>query len=168
MASRGVYYVVLDGKTPYERGYQHGVALDFPIVKALRQFMHWIRDVVGLEEPEANHALLEGAPKTFEMTSEMGDGSYGFTMERLELGLKTLSADPAGITLESFQGIFRTRPILVYPGKPTGRTLMQMTAEIPAEGSPVLYLTPDSPNVFAHARFTFQTSPPLPLEPGRR
>jgi len=49
----GIYYVVLDGKTPYERGYQHGVALEFPIKKALRQFRLWVRNNVGLEEPEA-------------------------------------------------------------------------------------------------------------------
>jgi hypothetical protein len=362
---RGIYYLVLDGKTPYERGYQHGVALEFPIKKALRQFKGWVRDVVGLQEPEAmildfaentpylasvqadapdlfeemqgvaegagvdfkplfvyqsfdeffvflltsgtldmgttghcttagvygradkpnyvghnndiptyheelvtvlhikypdsdleilqsafagqigqngvnnrgvavgintlanlpggdglpvsfnvrkilesanldeaiaylkntrfaqamnymvgdrervvsvetwddqalvldiydgdyavhtNHALGEGTPRTFEMTAEMGGGSYGFTMERLALGTELLSADTRGVTLESFQGVFKTRPILVYPGKPTGRTLMNMVAEIPKQGSPVLYLTPDSPNVFGHARFSF-------------
>jgi predicted choloylglycine hydrolase len=102
-----------------------------------------------------NHALGEETPRTFEMTAEMGGGSYGFTMERLALGTELLSADIPGITLESFQGVFKTRPILVYPGKPTGRTLMNMVAEIPKQGSPVLYLTPDSPNVFGHARFTF-------------
>jgi len=102
-----------------------------------------------------NHALGEGTPKTFEMTSEMGGGSYGHTIERLALGIELLSADTAGVTLESFQAMFKTRPILVYPGKPTGRTLMNMVAEIPKQGSPVLYLTPDSPNVFGHARFTF-------------
>jgi hypothetical protein len=362
---RGIYYLVLDGTTPYERGYQHGVALEFPIKKALRQFKGWVRDVVGLQEPEAmildfaentpylasvqadapdlfeemqgvaegagvdfkplfvyqsfdeffvflltsgtldmgttghcttagvygradkpnyvghnndiptyheelvtvlhikypdsdleilqsafagqigqngvnnrgvavgintlanlpggdglpvsfnvrkilesanldeaiaylkntrfaqamnymvgdrervvsvetwddqalvldiydgdyavhtNHALGEGTPRTFEMTAEMGGGSYGFTMERLALGTELLSADTRGVTLESFQGVFKTRPILVYPGKPTGRTLMNMVAEIPKQGSPVLYLTPDSPNVFGHARFSF-------------
>ena len=102
-----------------------------------------------------NHALGEETPKTFEMTAEMGGGSYGFTMERLALGTELLSADTAGVTLESFQEVFKTRPILVYPGKPTGRTLMNMVAEIPKQGSPALYLTPDSPNVFGHARFTF-------------
>jgi predicted choloylglycine hydrolase len=102
-----------------------------------------------------NHALGKKTPKLFEMTAEMGGGSYSFTMERLALATEMLSADTAGVTLESFQGVFKTRPILVYPGKPTGRTLMQMTAEMPKEGSPALYLTPDSPNLFAHAKFTF-------------
>jgi len=101
-----------------------------------------------------NHSIGETTPKTFEMTSEMGGGSYSFTMERLELGIKLL-ADTENVTLESFQNIFKTRPILVYPGKPTGRTLMQMTAEIPKEGSPVLHLTPDSPNMFNHVQFMF-------------
>jgi predicted choloylglycine hydrolase len=101
-----------------------------------------------------NHSIGEGTPKTFEMTSEMGGGSYSFTMERLELG-KELLADTENISLESFQQVFKTRPILVYPGKPTGRTLMQMTAEIPKDGYPVLHLTPDSPNLFKHVKFTF-------------
>ena len=102
-----------------------------------------------------NHSLLIEAPKTFEMTSEMGGGSYSFTMERLALG-KELLADTENVSLESFQQVFKTRPILVYPGKSTGRTLMQMTVEIPKEGNPVLYLTPDSPNLFCHAQFTFR------------
>lgn len=362
---RGIYYLVLDGKTPYERGYQHGVALEFPIKKALRQFRLWIRDVVGLNEPDdmiqdfatntpylesvitdvpnlfeemkgisegagvdlnqlfvyqsmdeffvflitsgaidlqstghcttagvygradssnfighnndlptyheelasvlhikfpdsdleilqsvfagqigqngvnnrglavgintlanlpgstglpvsfhvrkileyanvdeavaylksarfaqamnytigdrekivcvetwedqalvldifdghyvahTNHALGRGTPKLFEMTAEMGGGSYSHTMERFALSTELLSADTAGVSLESFQEMFMTRPILVYPGKPTGRTMTQMTAEIPKMGNPVLYLTPDSPNMYGHARFTF-------------
>ena len=49
----GIYYLVLDGKTPYERGYQHGAALEFPIKKAMRQFKGWIRSNVGLDDPEA-------------------------------------------------------------------------------------------------------------------
>ena len=102
-----------------------------------------------------NHSLGSDTPKTFEMTAEMGGGSYGHTTDRLELSEKLMAEDTDGVTLESFQGMFKTRPILVYPGKPTGRTLMQMTAEIPRQGNPVLYLTPDSPNMFAHARFSF-------------
>ena len=102
-----------------------------------------------------NHSLGSDTPKTFEMTAEMGGGSYGHTTDRLELSGKLMAEDTDRVTLESFQQMFKTRPILVYPGKPTGRTLMQMTAEIPKQGNPVLYLTPDSPNMFSHARFTF-------------
>ena len=102
-----------------------------------------------------NHSLGSDTPKTFEMTAEMGGGSYGHTTDRLELSAKLMAEDTNSVTLETFQDMFKTRPILVYPGKPTGRTLMQMTAEIPKEGNPVLYLTPDSPNMFAHARFSF-------------
>ncbi|GAG79851.1 unnamed protein product, partial [marine sediment metagenome] len=94
-------------------------------------------------------------PKTFEMTSEMGGGSYGFSQERLALGLEQIGPNVEEMTKEDFQQLFRTRPILVHPGKPTGRTLMNMVAEIPPEGSPVLYLTPDSPNLFSHASFEF-------------
>jgi hypothetical protein len=102
-----------------------------------------------------NHALGSNTPKTFEMTAEMGGGSYGHTTDRLELSGKLMSEDTDSVTRESFQKMFKTRPILVYPGKPTGRTLMQMTAEIPKQGSPALYLTPDSPNMYNHVRFTF-------------
>jgi len=102
-----------------------------------------------------NHSLGKETPKTFEMTAEMGGGSYGHTTQRLELSEKLMSEDTGSVTRESFQEMFKTRPILVYPGKPTGRTLMQMTAEIPKQGSPALYLTPDSPNMYNHVRFTF-------------
>ena len=51
--------------------------------------------------------------------------------------------------------MFKTRPILVHPGRPTGRTLVNLVAVVPKQGSPILYLTPDSPNLFRHARFTF-------------
>jgi hypothetical protein len=33
--------------------------------------------------------------------------------------------------------------------------LMNMVAVIPKEASPVLYLTPDSPNLYNHAKFRF-------------
>jgi hypothetical protein len=89
------------------------------------------------------------------MTAEMGGGSYGHTTERLELSAKLMAEDTNSVTLETFKDMFKTRPILVYPGKPTGRTLMQMTAEIPKQGSPALYLTPDSPNMYNHVRFNF-------------
>ena len=48
----GIYYMELDGKTPYERGYQHGKALDFVINKALRNFNEWLRDNAGIKEPD--------------------------------------------------------------------------------------------------------------------
>ncbi len=102
-----------------------------------------------------NHSLASDAPKTFEMTPEMGGGSYSFTQERLALATEYVGTNTADIDLEDFQQLFRTRPVLVHPGKPTGRTLMNMVAEMPKEGSPTLYLTPDSPNTFTHARFTF-------------
>jgi hypothetical protein len=102
-----------------------------------------------------NHCLMNDAPKTFEMTAETGGGSYGFTQERLDMALDNLSADRADMNLESFKELFRTRTVLVYPGKPTGRTLMNMVAVIPKEASPVLYLTPDSPNIYEHAKFRF-------------
>jgi len=109
----------------------------------------------GTYAVHTNHSLGETTPKTFQMTDEMGGGSYGFTVERQLLARDLLSQDTAGVTLETFQQMFRTRPILVHPGKPTGRTLMSMVAVIPKQGNPILYLTPDSPSLFRHARFTF-------------
>jgi len=102
-----------------------------------------------------NHALEPDAPRTFVMTAETGGGSYGFTNERLDLANTTLDADSANIDLDGFKKLFATRPILVYPGKPTGRTLMSMIAEIPESGSPTLHLTPDSPNLYRHVVFEF-------------
>jgi isopenicillin-N N-acyltransferase-like protein len=102
-----------------------------------------------------NHSLVSDAPRLFKMDPESGGGSYGFTHDRLELARKTLAAEAASIDVGGFKELFTTRPILVYPGKPTGRTIMSMIAEIPASGDPVLHLTPDSPSHYDHARFTF-------------
>jgi len=68
---QGIYYPVLDGKTPYERGYQHGAALEFPIKKALRQFKAWIRQNVGLDDPE--EMILDFAESTPYMASVQTD-----------------------------------------------------------------------------------------------
>jgi isopenicillin-N N-acyltransferase-like protein len=102
-----------------------------------------------------NHSLQPDGPRTFEMTSESGGGSLGFTFERLNFAQDVISQNAASIELDDFQEVFRTRPILVHPGKPTGRTLMSMVAEIPPEGSPTLHLTPDSPSAHPHAMFEF-------------
>jgi isopenicillin-N N-acyltransferase like protein len=109
----------------------------------------------GTYAVHTNHSLGETTPKTFPVTTEMGGGSYGFSVERQELARDLLSRDTAGVTLEAFQQIFKTRPILVHPGRPTGRTLVNLVAVIPKQGSPILYLTPDSPSLYSHARFTF-------------
>ena len=121
----------------------------------------WERNVVVLDgfpdkiAVHTNHTLQKDAPVTFTMDASSGGGSYGFTHERLQLALDALSANPDGVTLEDIKKLKSTRPILVNPGKPTGRTLMSMIAVIPKEGSPVLYNTPDSPNWFGHVEFTF-------------
>ena len=48
----GIYYLVLDAKTPFERGYQHGKALEFPIKFALRNFIEWLRNEAGIKNAE--------------------------------------------------------------------------------------------------------------------
>ena len=102
-----------------------------------------------------NHTLQEGVPVTFKMDASSGGGSYGFTHQRLKLAIDTLSSSPDTVTLEDISKLKSTRPILVNPGKPTGRTLMSMIAVIPQKGNPVLYNTPDSPNWFEHVKFEF-------------
>ena len=102
-----------------------------------------------------NHSLQENAPVTFEMDASSGGGSYGFTHQRLELAMKTLTEQADKIGFDAIRKLKSTRPILVNPGKPTGRTLQCMIVEIPAQGSPVLYQTPDSPNWFGHVKFSF-------------
>ena len=151
-------HVVLDAPTPEGRGYQHGAALRIPIRKAMREFKRWARVTAGLEDGDfaihTNHSLQVDAPRTFEMTAGSGGGSPALTFERLELAQKLIwNVDT--MALRGFQELFRTRPILVHPGKPTGRTLMNMIAEIPAEGSPTLYITPDAPHLHEHAHFEF-------------
>lgn len=103
----------------------------------------------------SNHALHKGAPVTFKMDASSGGGSYGFTHQRLELGLKIMKEKAATMTFAGVREMMSTRPILVYPGKPTGRTHQSMIVEIPKTGSPALYTTPDSPNRFGHVKFTF-------------
>lgn len=121
----------------------------------------WERNAVVLDvypdkvAVHTNHTLQKDAPVTVKMDPSSGGGSYGFTHERLQLGLDTLSADPEAVTFEDIKKLKSTRPILVNPGKPTGRTLMSMIAVIPKQGNPVLYNTPDSPNWFGHVEFTF-------------
>ncbi len=102
-----------------------------------------------------NHALAPDVPRLFELTAESGGGSYGFTHQRLSFANETLSSGIDSINVDGFKKLFATRPVLVYPGKPTGRTISSMIVEIPASGSPTLYLTPDSPSNYDHARFTF-------------
>jgi isopenicillin-N N-acyltransferase-like protein len=102
-----------------------------------------------------NHALAPDVPTLFELTAESGGGSYGFTHQRLDLANKTLSEKINSINFDGFRQLFTTRPVLVYPGKPTGRTIMSMIVEIPASGTPTLHLTPDSPSIYDHARFSF-------------
>ena len=102
-----------------------------------------------------NHTLQKDAPVTFEMDASSGGGSYGFTHERLALANKTLEESENYIQFEDLRALKTTRPILVNPGSPTGRTLMCTIIEIPSQGAPVLYTTPDSPNWFEHVKFEF-------------
>ena len=59
------------------------------------------------------------------------------------------------IEFEGIRDLKMEKPILVYPGSPTGRTIMCMIVEIPEEGSPILYTTSDSPNLNDHVKFEF-------------
>lgn len=121
----------------------------------------WENNAVVLEDyPDkiavhTNHTLQKNAPVTFEMDASSGGGSYGFTHQRLKLGMTTLSQNPEAVTFEDVVKLKSTRPILVNPGKPTGRTQMSMISVIPSSGNPVLYNTPDSPNWFGHVKFEF-------------
>ncbi|PKB00384.1 acyl-CoA:6-aminopenicillanic acid acyl transferase [Flavobacteriaceae bacterium MAR_2009_75] len=49
---QGIYYLELDSSTPYERGYQHGAALQFVIKKALKNFETWIKENTSVKIPE--------------------------------------------------------------------------------------------------------------------
>jgi len=121
----------------------------------------WEDNVVVLKDWEksfavhTNHSLQENAPVIFEMDPSSGGGSYGHTQKRLELATETLLKEESTISFEGIKKLKSTRPILVNPGSPTGRTIMCMIVEIPANGDPVLYTTPDSPNWFDHVRFDF-------------
>ena len=119
--------------------------------KNAKQVSRYTRDFAV----HTNHSLLDYAPVTFTMDASSGGGSYGFTHQRFVLGMTNLLASHETIDFEGLRKLKSTRPILVNPGKPTGRTLQCMIAEIPKEGPPVLFLTPDSPNWFGHVKFEF-------------
>ena len=83
---QGIYYLVLDAETPHDRGYQHGAALQVPVKTALRQFRAWLRDVVGLADPEEMihdfaastpclASVREGAPDLFEEMEGIAEGA---------------------------------------------------------------------------------------------
>lgn len=48
----GIYYLELDGETPYERGIQHGTALKFVIKRSLRDFETWIKENTNIKNVE--------------------------------------------------------------------------------------------------------------------
>ena len=121
----------------------------------------WENNAVVLDLYESNyavhtnHTLQENAPVTFEMDASSGGGSYGYTHQRLDLATEVLSTNTDNIMFEGTRELMTTRPILVNPGSPTGRTIMCTIAEIPEKGNPILYTTPDSPNWFEHVKFEF-------------
>ena len=102
-----------------------------------------------------NHTLLKDAPVTMKMDANTGGGSYGYTHQRLELATEILETKADTITYEGVRDLKMEKPILVFPGSPTGRTIMCMIVEIPKEGSPILFTTPDVPNLNKHVKFEF-------------
>lgn len=152
----------VDAAVDYLRSASFGQAMNYMIADrtTIVSVETWPGDVAVLRGDEGflahtNHSLAPDTPRTFQMSADSGGGSYAFTRERLDLANATLSTQAPSITLTGFKELFTTRPILVYPGKPTGRTIMSMIAEIPAAGSPILHLTPDTPSLYDHAQFTF-------------
>jgi len=146
----------------YLSGARFGQAMNYMIADRSRAVSveSWQTAIAVMETGEGgalahtNHSVIPNTPRTFEMDASSGGGSYGHTHERLALAQQILRDEPL-IDLAGFREIFQQRPILVFPGKPTGRTLMNMVAEIPASGSPTLHLTPDTPHRYPAARFTF-------------
>ena len=49
---KGIYYLELDGNTAYERGFQHGTALEFVIKRTLKNFENWIVKNTTIQVPE--------------------------------------------------------------------------------------------------------------------
>jgi len=102
-----------------------------------------------------NHTLLSDMPVTFELEKDSGGGSFSNTLERYNKGLEILSTKN-NMTLIGFKRLFNMKPILVYPGTPTGKTITNTIVEIAKDGPPVLYITSDSPNKVKHASFSFE------------
>jgi isopenicillin-N N-acyltransferase-like protein len=49
---QGIYYLELEGNTAYERGFQHGMALEFVIKRSLNNFENWIKENTTIKIPE--------------------------------------------------------------------------------------------------------------------
>ena len=47
-----IYYVTLDAKTPFGRGYQHGAALKYVIHKGIAQWKQWINENLGEQDAD--------------------------------------------------------------------------------------------------------------------
>ncbi len=147
----------------YLKKVEAGTAMNYMICDREKAITveNWQRNVKVIDRfdgqfaAHTNHSLQENAPITFKMDASSGGSSYGFTHRRLELVTKTLAEQAGEITFDGIRKLKSTRPVLVNPGKPSGRTLQCMIVEIPAEGPPVLYQTPDSPNWFDHVKFEF-------------
>ena len=147
----------------YLKSVHFGTAMNYMIAdrEKVISVETWENNVVVLDiydgnyAAHTNHTLQENAPVAFKMDASMGGGSYGYTFERLEMANKNLKENCETIEYSGIRELKTTRPILVNPGSPTGRTLMCMIVEIPKEGNPILYTTPDSPNWFEHVKFEF-------------
>ena len=88
------------------------------------------------------------SPRKYPVTIEFWSGNT-------KAGWRIQTIEAAGMTFGGVREMMSTRPILVYPGKPTGRTHQSLIVEIPKSGSPALYTTPDSPTRFEYVKFTF-------------
>ena len=152
----------------YRKSVHFGTAMNYMIadrdkvvsVETLENNVVVLDTYEGKYAVHSNHTLQKDAPVTFKMDASTGGGSYGFTHERLDIGLEFFKNNETKADYNSIKKLKSTRPILVNPGSPTGRTLMCMIVEIPAKGNPVLYQTPDSPNWFEHVKFEFTSKNP--------
>ena len=121
----------------------------------------WEDNVVVLDHfpdqivAHTNHTLQQDAPVTIDVQAGEGGPSLALTHERLDLALDALTADPEGMMLEDLIQLKRTAPILYQSDDPPARTLMSMIVEIPREGDPLMYTTPDSPDGCEHVKFEF-------------
>lgn len=82
----GVYYLELDGETPYIRGYQHGAAMKYVIKRTIAQFEQWLTENANEDNPEqlikdfaknTGHikSVKKQLPKLYEEMQGIADGA---------------------------------------------------------------------------------------------
>lgn len=147
----------------YLRSQSFGTAMNYLIGdrEKIVSVETWESNVAVLDHyPEkvvvhTNHTLQQEAPMTLDVRAVEDGPSLALTHERLAMALEALSVDPEGMTVESIKQLKGKAPICYHSDDPPARTMMSMIVEIPQQGDPLMYTTPDAPDRCERVKFEF-------------